>query len=88
MGFIRKIPIFTFYYIMPMSLGFITGLVVKDSQMLSNKRKISMSVFSYYDHIDEDIPDSFLKVLPDLDHLKSSFDKNKNINTENNENSN
>lgn len=73
MGFFRKIPTFTFYYIMPMSLGFITGLIIKDSQILSNKRKISMSVFSYYSHIDEKIPDKFLSILPDLDYLKNAF---------------
>jgi len=76
MGLIRNIPIFTFYYILPISLGFITGLVIKDSQILSNRRKISMSVFSYYNHIDEKIPDHFLRILPDLDHLRNTF-KNK-----------
>lgn len=87
MGFVRKIPIFTFYYIMPMSLGFVTGLAIKDSQILSNKRKISMSVFSYYNHIDEKIPDNFLKILPDLDFLKNSF-KDKKETTQNKEKTN
>lgn len=85
MGFIRKIPIFTFYYLMPMSLGFITGLAVKDSQILSNKRKISMSVFSYYNNIDENIPIEFLKGLPDLDYLRNTFNKDKKIDNQNNE---
>ncbi len=85
MGFIRKIPIFTFYYLMPMSLGFVTGLVIKDSQILSNKRKISMSVFSYYSNIDENIPIEFLKGLPDLEYLRNSNNKDKNNDKQNNE---
>ncbi len=83
MGLFSKIPVFSFYYVLPMSLGFITGLALKDSQILSNKKKISMSVFTYYNHIDEKIPDNFLKILPDLDYLKNSFkDKNKTQNIE------
>ena len=72
MGFLRKIPTFTFYYVLPMSLGFATGIAIKDSQILGNKRKISMSVFSYYNNIEEKIPAEFIKILPDLDYINST----------------
>lgn len=74
MDYIRKIPNITFYYVLPMSLGFATGLAVKDSQILGNKRKISMSVCSYYKNMDENIPEQFSKILPDLDYLSKIND--------------
>jgi len=78
MGFLSKIPTFTFYYILPMSMGFLTGLAIKDSQILGNKKKISMSIFSYYSSIDEKIPDQFFKFLPDLQYLNSKNNKKEN----------
>ena len=77
MNIIGKIPKFTFYYVLPMSLGFATGLAIKDSQILGNRRKISMSVFSYYNNIEEKIPNHLLKVFPDLEYLSSKSDKQK-----------
>lgn len=63
---LRKIPTFTFYYILPASLGFVTGLSIKDSLILSNTRKISMSVDAYYKNQDEVIPVKLFTLLQDL----------------------
>lgn len=84
MGIITKLPAFSFYYILPMSLGFFTGLAIKDSQILGNKRKISMSVYSYYSNIDEKIPNHLMKSLPDLEYLNNvKIKKEKNSNNHN-----
>jgi hypothetical protein len=81
MGIIKNFSTFSFYYILPTSLGFITGLAIKDSQILGNKRKIAMSVFSYYSNLEETIPNQIMKLLPDLEYLKNVNKTRKENNT-------
>lgn len=72
---LRKIPKFTFNYILPFSLGLLTGLFVKDSLLLGHKRKLSMAVYDYYYNQDEVIPNKIYNVLPELKGLEKRIDK-------------
>lgn len=70
---IRKFSKFSFYYLMPFSLGIITGLFVKDSIILGNKRKLTMAVFEYFNNQEETIPVDFYQILPELKSIEKRF---------------
>jgi hypothetical protein len=43
-----KIPIFTFYYVLPSILGFSAGLIYRDYTTIDINKKITMSLADYY----------------------------------------
>jgi hypothetical protein len=72
-----KISKFTFYYITPICLGFITGLSIRDSLGLNISKKISMSLADYYEKIDEDVDESIRKDYPEVEKLLKKINKTK-----------
>ena len=72
-----KFSKFTFYYITPVLLGFITGLSVRDSLGLNLKKKISMTMADYYEKIDEEVDENIKKDFPDVEKLLKKVNKSK-----------
>ena len=66
----EKISKFSFYYITPTMLGFITGLSFRDSMTLSISKKITMSLVDYYEVVDEEMDKNIVQNFPDLQKLK------------------
>jgi hypothetical protein len=64
-----KFSKFTFYYITPLALGFVTGLCVRDTTTLRLSRKISMSLVDYYEKIDEPVDPAISTSFPDVPRL-------------------
>ncbi len=75
---IKKFPKFTFNYILPFSLGLITGLFFKDSIILGHKKKLSMAVYEYYNNQGEVIPNIMHRVIPELKGLEKRMEKKEN----------
>jgi len=75
---IRKIPKFTFNYILPFSLGLTTGLFVKDEIILGHKKKLSMAVYDYYSNQGEVIPPIIYETLRELKGLEKRMEKKEN----------
>ena len=63
---ISKMNNITFYYIIPTSLGFLSGLLLRDTITLNTNKKIEMSLFDYYDG----------KINKANDYLKINYMKN------------
>jgi hypothetical protein len=70
----EKFSKFTFYYITPLCLGFITGVSARDSFTLNLSKKISMSLAEYYEAIDENVDPEISKSFPEVERL---LNKNK-----------
>lgn len=72
-----KIINFTFYYLMPSSLGFVTGLCIRDSFVLSSNKKISMALADYYETTHTEIDDQIGNKFPEVKKLlKTQTEKN------------
>jgi hypothetical protein len=65
----EKFAKFSFYYITPLMLGFITGLSVRDSATLNLSKKISMSLADYYDNIDEPVNEVIAESFKEMERL-------------------
>ena len=77
MEIIRKFPIFSFYYVVPLILGFGTGLCLRDNQIMSVNKKISMSLADYYLETGENVNDQITKEFPDVEKLIKKIEKQK-----------
>jgi hypothetical protein len=77
MEIIRKFPIFSFYYVVPLILGFGTGLCLRDNQITSVNKKISMSLADYYLETGENVNDLITKEFPDVEKLIKKIEKQK-----------
>lgn len=77
MEIIRKFPIFSFYYVVPLLLGFGTGLCFRDNQLLSVNKKISMSLADYYLETGDNVSDQIRKEFPDVEKLIKKVEKQK-----------
>ncbi len=60
---------FTFYYITPLFLGFISGICFRDSISLNISKKISMSLADYYEKIDEEVDTAIKTEFIDVENL-------------------
>jgi hypothetical protein len=70
-----KFSKFTFYYITPLALGFITGISCRDSMTLRLGRKISMSLADYYEKVDEEV-DKHIKInFPEIERCLEKHKK-------------
>jgi len=77
MEIIRKFPIFSFYYVVPLLIGFGTGLCIRDYQILSVNKKISMSLADYYLETGDNLNDQIRKEFPDVEKLIKKIEKQK-----------
>ena len=75
MEIIRKIPVFSFYYFMPITLGFGIGLIFRDNQTLNINKKISMSLADYYLEIGEEVDEDVSKEFPEVERLLKKIEK-------------
>ena len=69
MEIIKKIPVFSFYYVIPLTLGFGIGLIFRDNQTLNINKKISMSLADYYSEIGEDVDEEVSEEFPEVERL-------------------
>jgi hypothetical protein len=67
----KKIPVFTFYYILPTFLGFSAGLIYRDLVTLDVNKKVTMSLADYYLLTDERPAENSVisREFPDLNRL-------------------
>lgn len=66
MNFIKSIPKFSFYYILPTFMGFTAGLIYRDLRTISYQKALTMSLADYYLDIEEE-PNKFISnEFPDL----------------------
>ena len=78
MEIFAKLSSFSFYYVLPLTLGFGMGLAFRDNQTININKKISMSLADYYTHIGEDISNDVAKEFPEVEKLLKKVEK-KNI---------
>jgi hypothetical protein len=75
MNILKKLPVFSFYYILPTFMGFSAGLIYRDKITLNVEKKISMSLADYYLEI-EDRPNKEIKQeFPSLERLMEKAEK-------------
>jgi hypothetical protein len=70
----------SFYYILPFGLGLITSLSIRDSYLLTYKKRLSMALASYYESTGEIIHQEILNDFPKLEKVierGKNFEKNK-----------
>ena len=60
---------FSFYYILPLGLGFITAITLRDSQTISYKKRLMMALASYYEKTNDVINHNILKEYPMLPEI-------------------
>jgi hypothetical protein len=82
MEIIRKIPIFSFYYVVPLVLGFGMGLSFRDNQTINVNKKISMSLADYYLETGEEVKDEISREFPEVERLIKKIEKQKQIKME------
>lgn len=70
-----------FYYVIPISFGFMFGIYLRDSQTINTNQKITMALAEYYKNLKENPPEEILKKYPDLNRLlkDSNDEKDKKI---------
>ncbi len=69
MNSLGKIPVFTFYYILPSLMGFSAGLIYRDIITLDVNKKVTMSLADYYLLLDEKPSKDLAREFPDLNRL-------------------
>lgn len=75
MEIIKKIPVFTFYYVIPLTLGFGVGLIFRDNQTVNINKKLSMSLADYYTDIGEYVDEDVSKEFPEVERLLKKIEK-------------
>ncbi len=78
MNFSSKIPIFTFYYVLPTLLGFSAGLIYRDNSLVDINKKISMSIADYYILIGEKPDKRLFREFPEVNRLLKKMEKTTN----------
>ena len=79
MEIIKKIPVFSFYYVVPLIHGFTMGLCFRDNQTINVNKKISMSLADYYAEIHEDVSAEINNEFPEVEKLLKKLEKNNKI---------
>jgi hypothetical protein len=65
----KKIINFNFYYVVPLTLGILGGLSLRDSSTLHPNRKITMALVNYYEMTEESIDPILKKEFPDVEKI-------------------
>jgi hypothetical protein len=75
MNILKKLPIFSFYYILPTTMGFSAGLIYRDIVTLNVEKKITMSLADYYQEVEDNPTKEIKEEFASLEKLIQRVEK-------------
>ena len=64
-----KLPVFTYYYVLPLLLGFSAGIIYREYTTIDINKKITMSLADYYLVLGEKPDKSVSREFPEVNRI-------------------
>ena len=65
----NSFPKISFYYILPVCMGFSMGMIIRDHNTIDINKKLSVSLAEYYSYLEEEPNEKLKAEFPNLSKL-------------------